>query len=117
PTINLININISRILERSSEIGVRKSFGASSWTLVGQFIVENLVLTAIGGIFGFILTEVVLAMLNNSGLIPFAHFTLNFRIFGYGVILIIFFGLLSGVYPAWRMSRMQPVLALKGIVR
>ena len=38
PTLNLVNINISRIMERSSEIGVRKAFGASSGTLVYQFI-------------------------------------------------------------------------------
>ena len=41
PTVNLVNINLSRILERASEIGVRKAFGASSRTLVGQFVVEN----------------------------------------------------------------------------
>ena len=41
PTVNLVNLNVSRIMERASEIGVRKSFGASSWTLVGQFVVEN----------------------------------------------------------------------------
>jgi putative ABC transport system permease protein len=38
PTVNLVNVSVSRILERASEIGVRKSFGASSWTLVGQFL-------------------------------------------------------------------------------
>src|ERR1041384_2074101 len=47
PTINLININISRIMERASEIGVRKSFGASSALLVRQFLVENGILSAI----------------------------------------------------------------------
>ena len=41
PTMNLVNINLSRILDRASEIGVRKAFGASSRTLVGQFLVEN----------------------------------------------------------------------------
>ena len=46
PTINLVNLNLSRILDRASEIGVRKAFGASSRTLVGQFLIENLVLTA-----------------------------------------------------------------------
>ncbi len=46
PTVNLVNLNVSRIMERASEIGVRKAFGASSRTLVGQFVVENLVLTA-----------------------------------------------------------------------
>ena len=49
PAVNLVNLNLSRILERASEIGVRKAFGASSRTLVGQFVVENLVLTLLGG--------------------------------------------------------------------
>jgi len=49
PAINLVNMNSSRIIERSSEIGVRKAFGASSKTLVMQFIVENVILTLIGG--------------------------------------------------------------------
>ena len=117
PTINLVNINISRIFERSSEIGVRKSFGASSWTLVGQFIVENLILTFIGGLLGFIFAGFFLMMINDSGLIQYAHLQLNLRIFGYGFLIILVFGLLSGVYPAWKMSRMHPVLALKGVVR
>ena len=50
PAMNLVNLNISRILERASEIGVRKAFGASSWTLVGQFLVENLILTLVGSV-------------------------------------------------------------------
>lgn len=117
PAINLININISRIIERASEIGVRKSFGASSMTLIGQFIVENVLLTFIGGIIGFILSLVVLNMVTSADLFPYAEFHLNYRIFLYGLLLILFFGLLSGVYPAWKMSRMHPVNALKGVVR
>ena len=56
PTLNLVNINISRIMERASEIGVRKAFGASSRTLVGQFVVENIILTLVGGAFGLVLS-------------------------------------------------------------
>ena len=52
----LVNINITRIMERSSEIGVRKAFGASSKTLVYQFIVENMILTFLGGIIGIVLS-------------------------------------------------------------
>ena len=52
PTVNLVNINISRIMERASEIGVRKAFGAPARTLVGQFLVENLLLTFVGGLSG-----------------------------------------------------------------
>lgn len=114
PTINLVNINISRIMERASEIGVRKAFGASSWTLVGQFVVENVLLTLIGGAIGFALAFLVLQMLTNSGMIPYAEFHLNYRIFLYGLGIALFFGMFSGVYPAWKMSRLHPVEALRG---
>jgi len=117
PAINLVNINISRILERSSEIGVRKSFGASPWTLVGQFIVENLVLTIVGGFLGILFAAIILEIVNGSGMFQYADLGLNLRIFGYGFVLILVFGLLSGVYPAWAMSRIQPVSALKGVAQ
>ena len=114
PTVNLVSINLSRILERASEIGVRKAFGASSRTLVGQFVMENVVLTVIGGVFAFVLATWALAMISRAQFIPYAVFSVNLRIFGYGMLLAAFFGIISGVYPAWRMSRMHPVKALKG---
>ncbi len=114
PTVNLVNINISRIMERSSEIGVRKAFGASSMTLVGQFIVENVIITLIGGFISLILAIIVLSMINDSGIIPHAQLTLNFRIFFYSILICLFFGFLSGVYPAYKMSRLNPAEALKG---
>ena len=117
PAVNLINLNTSRIMERASEIGVRKAFGASSRTLVGQFVVENLVLTLVGAALGFLGAALLLQVINASGMIQYAQLQLNYRIFGWGVVLAVAFGLLSGVYPAWRMSRLHPVLALKGASR
>jgi len=114
PALNLVNININRIVERYSEIGIRKSFGASSMTLVGQFIVENVLLTFIGGFIGLIITFIVLAVINTSEVIPYSNFTLNIRIFIYAIFIILFFGIFSGVYPAWRMARLKPVYALQG---
>jgi len=114
PTVNLVNINISRIMERASEIGVRKAFGAPARTLVGQFLIENLLLTLIGGLVGFALSIVVLRALSIGGVFQDAHFTINPRVFMYGMALATGFGLISGVYPAWRMSRLNPVQALKG---
>ncbi len=114
PTLNLVNINLSRILDRASEIGVRKAFGASSRTLVGQFVVENLVLTLLGAAIGLLLAVPVLSAINASGLIPYARLAVSFRVFLAGLGMAVFFGFLSGVYPAWRMSKLHPVQALRG---
>jgi putative ABC transport system permease protein len=114
PTVNLVNINISRIMERASEIGVRKAFGAPARTLVGQFLVENVLLTVIGGLIGLVMTFFVIRALNVSGILRYAEFGINARVFGYGMLIALVFGLVSGVYPAWRMSRLNPVDALKG---
>jgi len=114
PAINLVNMNISRIFERVPEIGVRKAFGASTGHLVGQFIVENIVLAVLGGAIGFLLSLWALQLINGSGLITNADFQVNPRIFLYGLGLSVFFGVLSGAYPAWRMARLDPVEALRG---
>lgn len=114
PALNLVNLNLSRILERSSEIGVRKSFGATSGSLVRQFLLENVVLALIGGLHAVIVAAIVLAALNRSGLIPYASLSLNFRVLGWGMLLTLVFGIVSGVLPAWRMSRLHPVGALQG---
>jgi len=112
PVLNLINLNVSRIMERASEIGVRKAFGASKRTLIGQFIVENLILTLISGVLGLLLTYIVINTINISGLIEYSELTLDFRIFFYSLFITLFFGLFSGVYPAYKMSKLNPAEAL-----
>jgi putative ABC transport system permease protein len=114
PALNLVTLNLSRILERASEIGVRKAFGASRFALIRQFVTENVILTLLGGALGFALTLIALPLLTSSNVVPNAHFTLNARIFAYAISIAVFFGLFSGVYPAWRMSRLDPVTALRG---
>ena len=114
PAVNLININISRIQERISEIGIRKSFGATSSTLVFQFITENVILTLIGGLLGFLCSVFILEMITDSGVIRYAQFAFDPAVFLYGFLVTLFFALFSGVYPAWKMSRIHPVYALRG---
>jgi putative ABC transport system permease protein len=114
PALNLVNLNMGRILERSSEIGVRKAFGATSAQVVGQLVVENVLLCLAGGLAGLAATSAVLWWLEQSQLIPYLKVSLNLPVFAFGMLLAFVFGLLSGVIPAWKMSRLDPVHALKG---
>lgn len=115
PAMNLVNMTISRIYERSSEIGVRKAFGAPASALVWQFVIENVVLTLVGGFLAVIMSLITLNILNASGVMPFAHFSLNLYVLFYSLITCLFFGVFSGVLPAYRMSRLHPVQALRGV--
>ena len=114
PALNLINLNIGRIMERGIEIGVRKAFGASSNQLVLQLVIENVLLSLFGGALALVLAKAVLIWIGSSGLIPYLQVNINLAVFAWGLLLTIIFGLLSGVVPAWKMSRLAPVLALKG---
>jgi putative ABC transport system permease protein len=114
PALNLVNLNTGRILERSAEIGVRKAFGATSAQLVVQLVIENVLLCLAGGLIGLLCTEAVLWWLQGANLIPYLKVHLNFTVFCYGLLITLVFGVLSGVIPAWKMSRLDPVHALKG---
>jgi len=113
PAINLVNVNVSRILERASEIGVRKAFGAPSKALLWQFIIENMFITFIGGGFALILSSLIIQMINSSGWIAYADLTINLVVFAISILVCLIFGLLSGVLPAFRMSKLKIVDALK----
>ncbi|MRW94301.1 FtsX-like permease family protein [Duganella sp. FT80W] len=114
PALNLINLNMGRILERSSEIGVRKAFGATSRQLVVQLVLENVLLCLIGGAIGLACATGVLWWMESWSVLPYLKIHLNLAIFGYGLLIALVFGVMSGVIPAWKMSRMAPVHALKG---
>ena len=114
PALNLVNLNMGRIMERSAEIGVRKAFGATSLQLAGQLVVENVLLCLAGGLLGLACAQGVLWWLEASQLIPYLEVHVNPTVFGCGMLLAFVFGLLSGAIPAWKMSRLDPVHALKG---
>lgn len=121
PAINLMALNFARIHERGEEIAVRKSFGAASSVLRGQFLFENILMTLSGGIIGIFISYLVVALLGNSLTLRIDFFTnvpltfsFNYLVFATALISCLIFGLLSGFLPAVRLSRMRPAIYLKG---
>ncbi len=94
PAVNLVNINLSRILDRSSEIGVRRAFGASSRQpgrpVPGR---EPGADPAAAAPSGWSSAPWRCEAINQSGLIAHAQLELNFRVFFYSLLLAIVFGL------------------------
>jgi putative ABC transport system permease protein len=121
PAVNLMALNFARIHERGEEIAVRKSFGAASKVLRGQFLFENILMTLTGGLIGIILSYLVVALLGNSlslrmnffNNVPLT-FSFNYLVFLTALISCLIFGLLSGYLPAIRLSKMKPAVYLKG---
>jgi putative ABC transport system permease protein len=105
PLINLVNLNISRVYERKEEIGVRKAFGANAGDILTQFVFENMVLTLIGGLVGMLLAISLINYINANDLLGLTRLSYSVRVFLYFFLVIVVFGFLSGILPAYRMSR------------
>ena len=114
PALNLVNLSLSRVLERASEIGIRKAFGATRLQLAGQFVAENVILTLIGAAIAFVLAPIVLRAIDASGMVPGSNLGLSLRVLAAGLACALLFGVMSGAWPAWRMSRLPPVDVLRG---
>ncbi|MEM9258627.1 MAG: FtsX-like permease family protein, partial [Bacteroidota bacterium] len=113
PLLNLINLNIGRVAERKGEIGVRKAFGATGRDILVQFIFENLVLTFIGGIIGLILALSAISYVNQNDLLGITRLSSTPQVFLYFLIVVLFFGFVSGILPAYRMSRANVANSLR----
>lgn len=113
PTLNLINLNVSRIMDRSAEIGVRKAFGAHQGNILWQFVVENIIQTLLGGLLGLAIALVLIYIVNSGGRLGESTLVLSPKFFLYSFIVTLLFGVLSGLLPAYRMSKLQIVNALK----
>ncbi len=108
--IGLMNIMLVSVAERTREIGVSKALGARSSTIQQQFLSESVLISLIGGVLG-----VILGMLvgNIFGLIFHTGFIVPWAWIGVGVSLCAVVGIISGIYPAIKASRLNPIVALR----
>lgn len=113
PILNLVNLNVTRIFERSSEIGVRKAFGAKTGDLLLQFLFENLIITFLGGIIGVFLSLLVMNVLNRAEVFGVTKLTFNLSVLFISIFITFVFGILSGFLPAWRIAKTPVAGALK----
>jgi putative ABC transport system permease protein len=105
-----MNVMLATVTERTREIGIRRALGARKGHIVRQFLVETLVLSSCGGLFGVVLGVLIphgiTAFTNSLTIVQPAHVLLAFGISA-GV------GIAFGLYPAWRAANMDPVEALR----
>lgn len=107
--VGVMNIMFVSVTERTHEIGIRKAIGARRRSIMMQFLLESSIICMIGGVIGIslaaLLTFVINAVLMPASLSPF--------ILLIAIIVSILVGVLSGIVPAWRGARLDPIEALR----
>ncbi|MBR1939401.1 ABC transporter permease [Candidatus Saccharibacteria bacterium] len=108
--VGIMNIMLVSVSERTREIGIRKSVGASSGNILLQFLFESIILSVMGGVMGFALGYIGAFLI--SLISPFApHISWNILAITGGVSLAV--GVLFGIYPAIKAARKDPIVSLK----
>jgi putative ABC transport system permease protein len=116
-SINFINLTTAQAIKRSKEIGIRKTLGGTKNQLIYQFLGENILIAFIAAFIGLIISELLLVHLEDIiGYRLSIDMFSNPDTFFFLVVLSTVVGLLSGLYPAIMMSRMNPVMALKNSI-
>ena len=111
---NFINLSTAKSANRAKEVGLRKVIGSQRKNLIRQFITESLVFSTIAVGIGLLLVKIGLPYFNESAgkeiSFPLAEWWLLPFVLGITIIV----GLLSGIYPAFYLSKFQPIQVLKG---
>jgi len=105
----VMNIMLVSVTERTFEIGLRKAVGARSKQILVQFLIESSFLAAVGGALGLLLASGISWVVRVSTPIPMT-ITIGYVLLSLGVSGGI--GLIAGIYPAYKASRLDPIVAL-----
>ncbi|MEC5142218.1 ABC transporter permease [Chitinophaga sp. 212800010-3] len=108
--IGLMNIMLVAVAERTREIGVTKALGATRKVIRTQFLYEAIIISLMGGfigvVAGMLLGNIVSILLKTPFIVPWLWITI-------GVSLCAMVGLISGLYPAYKASKLDPIIALR----
>lgn len=108
--IGLMNIMLVSVSERTKEVGLIKAIGGKSKLVRRQFLIEAIIISLLGAVFGIILGVMVgnlFSMVLNTGFVVPWNW-----VFG-GIIICSVVGLVAGIYPAWKAGRLNPIEALR----
>src|SRR5436309_4633480 len=108
--VGVVAIMMISVTERTREIGVRKALGATKREIMWQFLVEAATLTLVGGVVGMVIGWIIAFVLHNFTPVP-AYVPVGCIITG--LVAAAVTGLLFGIYPASKASRLDPVEALR----
>lgn len=108
--VGIMNIMLSSVAERTHEIGIRKAIGASKKVILSQFLIEALLLSMTGGFLGIL---VAFLMANIAGKQIKVEPTFTIGSFAISIGISLFIGVVFGLAPAIRASKMKPIDALR----
>jgi putative ABC transport system permease protein len=108
--IGIMNVMLVSVTERTREVGLRLAVGARSPDVLMQFLIESVILCLLGGIGGILLGYFATETIANYAGWP-AFFSLEAMVVAVGVSAAV--GVFFGFYPAWKASRLDPIMALR----
>jgi putative ABC transport system permease protein len=108
--IGVMNIMLVSVTERTKEIGLRKAVGATRKNILSQFLIEAVVLTAIGGLIGLAIGELFSFLTNKYS--PLPAYVPPWAI-GVGIGISAGVGIIFGLWPAWKAARLDPIESLR----
>jgi putative ABC transport system permease protein len=113
--VGIMNAMVTSVMEKTKEIGIMKALGASDYIILGIFVVEAALIGLIGGIIGTIigygLSMVIAFIGTQAGFLLIGVVSFDITLIGLGFSTIV--GIVSGFFPAYRASKMDPVEALR----
>ena len=113
--VNYANLATAQSLGRSREVGMRKTMGASRNQLLKQFLIESLVIATIAMVFAIASLEILIPLFNNAA---GKNLTLDYvATMPWLLSTTAIVGLFAGLYPAWLITRTNPIEALRDIAR